>query len=87
LLAPCSDIRLMSYPKRMYYMQYKRTRKNYPKLAKRAAHKFDRIQAPSFLSEQKYYWTFINWFGLYTGTKLYKLLQPFWGLLKGNRPT
>lgn len=81
LLSTCNDANLLSYPKRLNYMQYKLTKKKYPKLAKRAAHKFDRIQAPSFLSKKRYYWTFINWFGLYHGTKLYKLLQPIWRVL------
>jgi glycosyltransferase involved in cell wall biosynthesis len=81
LLSTCNDASLLSYPKRLNYMQYKLTKKKYPKLAKRAAHKFDRIQAPSFLSKKRYYWTFINWFGLYHGTKLYKLLQPIWRVL------
>ncbi len=84
LMLTCSDISLLSYPKRLYYMQYIMVKKNYPSLAKRAALSFDRIEAPSFLSKKKYYWRFINWFGLYFGTKLYKLLQPIWGLLKGN---
>ncbi|MDN3492430.1 glycosyltransferase family 2 protein [Winogradskyella bathintestinalis] len=84
LLCSCNDVKLMSYPKRMYYMQYKRIKKNYPNLAKRAAKNFDRIKAPSFLSKKKYYWIFINRFGLYNGTKLYTFLQPIWGLLKRN---
>lgn len=84
LLAPCNDVRLMSYPKRSYYMQYKRLKKKYPKLKKRAAQNFDRLKAPSFLSNKKYYWWFISKFGLYRGTKLYKFFQPVWGLLKRN---
>jgi glycosyltransferase involved in cell wall biosynthesis len=84
LLAPCNDIRLMSYPKRLYYMQYKRLKKTYPQLSKRAAQNFDRIKAPSFLSNKVYYWTFINRFGLYHGTEIYKFFQPVWGLLKKN---
>lgn len=82
LLRTCNDERLLSYPKRLNYMQYKLTKKTYPVLSKRAAHNFDRIQAPSFLSKKVYYWRFINLFGLYNGTKLYKLLQPLWGLVK-----
>jgi len=84
LLAPCNDVRLISYPKRLYYMQYRRLKKTYPKLAKRAARNFDRINAPSFLSNKAYYWWFINRFGLYNGTKLYKFLQPIWSLIKRN---
>lgn len=85
LLLTCNDTRLLSYPKRLNYMQYKLTIKKYPKLAKRAANNFDRIKAPSFLSKKVYYWKFINWFGLYHGTKIYKVLQPIWGLLKENQ--
>jgi glycosyltransferase involved in cell wall biosynthesis len=85
LLLTCSDNRLMSYPKRFYFMQYKLTKKRYPKLAKRAAKNFDRIQAPSFLSKKRYYWKFISWFGLYNGTKLYQRLQPLWALLIRNK--
>ncbi|MEM5564593.1 glycosyltransferase family 2 protein [Psychroserpens sp. AS72] len=84
LLLTCLDNRLMSYPKRMFYMQYKLVKNNYPDLAKRAAHNFDRIKAPSFLGNKPYYWKFINLFGLYNGTKLYKFLQPIWRLLKRN---
>lgn len=81
LLLTCNDPKLMSYPKRLYYMQNKLTRKRYPDLAKRATNRFDRIQAPSFLKKKVYYWKFINWFGLYYGTKLYNLLQPVWRLM------
>lgn len=84
LLLTCNDVRLMSYPKRLNYMQFKLSKRRYPKLAKRAAQNFDRIKAPSFLSKKKYYWVFINRFGLYKGTQLYKLLQPVWGLLNRN---
>ncbi|TXE17124.1 glycosyltransferase family 2 protein [Psychroserpens burtonensis] len=84
LLLTCRNDKLMSYPKRMFYMQYKLVKSNYPDLAKRAAKNFDRINAPSFLSDKIYYWWFINRFGLYTGTKLYTLLKPIWGLLKRN---
>jgi glycosyltransferase involved in cell wall biosynthesis len=87
LLLTCNDIRLLSYPKRLYYMQYKLTIKKYPELAKRAALNFDRIQAPSFLSKKKYYWIFINWFGLHQGTILYMMLQPFWGLFIRKQAT
>ena len=66
-------------------MQYKLVKKKNPSLAKRAAHNFDRIKAPSFLSQKVYYWKFINWFGLYNGTKIYKLFQPIWGLLIGSK--
>ena len=69
----------------LYYMQYKLIKKNYPKLAKRAAHHFDKIQAPSFLSKKVYYWKFINYFGLYYGTKLYDLFLPVWNLFRGNK--
>ncbi|WP_417558700.1 glycosyltransferase family 2 protein [Mesoflavibacter zeaxanthinifaciens] len=82
LIIPCNNINLLSYPKRLYYMQYKRIKNKYPKLAKRAAKNFDRIQAPSFLSKQKYYWWFINRFGLYKGTKVYTFLQPIWGFIR-----
>lgn len=85
LLRTCNDITLLSYPKRLNYMQYKLIRKKYPKLAKRAAQHFDSIQAPSFLSKKRYYWFFINRFGLYYGTKLYDLLQPLWGLILINK--
>src|SRR5690606_39923923 len=78
LCQSASDLNLISYPKRLYYMQYKMTRKKFPKLAKRAAKHFDKIDAPSFLSKKVYYWKFINWFGLYYGTLFYKMLQPFW---------
>jgi glycosyltransferase involved in cell wall biosynthesis len=80
LLLTSQDNRLMSYPKRMYYMQYKLVKKNYPDLAKRAARNFDKIKASSFLSNRPYYWKLINLFGLYYGTKLYKSMQPIWGL-------
>lgn len=82
LLRTCDDVNLMSYPKRMYYMQYKRIKRKFPKEAKRAARNFDRIEGPSFLSKKKYYWFFINKFGLYQGTKIYKLLQPVWRILR-----
>jgi glycosyltransferase involved in cell wall biosynthesis len=85
LLLTCNDRKLMSYTKRLYYMQYKLIKKKYPKLAKRAAHHFDKIEAPSFLMERRRYWMFINWFGLYRGTKLYKRLQPLWVLFKGQK--
>ena len=85
LLLTCNDVRLLSYPKRLSYMQYKLTKKKYPKLAERAAHNFDRIQAPSFLSKKGYYWKFINRFGLYNGSKIYNLLKPIWALVKKNR--
>src|SRR5690606_2142440 len=78
LLRTCDDPVLLSYPKRLYYMQYKLTKKKFPNLAKRAAKHFDKIDAPSFLSKKVYYWKFIHWFGLYYGTLFYKMLQPFW---------
>ncbi|WP_048331135.1 glycosyltransferase family 2 protein [Bizionia psychrotolerans] len=81
LLLTCQNEYLLSYPKRLNYMQYRLTRKTYPKLAKRAAGNFDRIQAPSFLSKKRYYWFFIKKFGLYNGSKIYMLLQPLWGLV------
>ncbi|MGV8813808.1 MAG: glycosyltransferase family 2 protein [Gelidibacter sp.] len=84
LLLTGNEISLLSYPKRLYYMQYKLVKKMHPQLAKRAARNFDRLIAPSFLSNKVYYWWFINRFGLYNGTKMYKLLQPIWGLLKRN---
>ncbi|WP_417855004.1 glycosyltransferase family 2 protein [Xanthomarina gelatinilytica] len=85
LLRTCNDVRLMSYPKRLNYMQFKLSKKRYPQLAKRAAKHFDRIKGPSFLSKKTYYWRFINWFGLYYGTKIYIFLQPVWTIIKGNR--
>ena len=85
LLLTCKDVRLLSYPKRLNYMQYKLTKKNYPQLAKRAAKNFDRIQAPSFLSKKRYYWWFIHSFGLYYGTKIYTFLQPVWRLILRNK--
>ncbi|MFV0572541.1 MAG: glycosyltransferase family 2 protein [Xanthomarina gelatinilytica] len=85
LLQTCDDKNLLSYPKRLIYMQYKLTRKRYPKLAKRAASYFDTIKAPSFLSDKKYYWWFINSFGLYYGTKIYTFLQPVWRLILRNK--
>ncbi|MCF1421389.1 glycosyltransferase [Mangrovimonas futianensis] len=81
LLVDCDPL-LLSYPKRLYYMQYRRIRKRFPKLAKRAAKRFDDIRAPSFLSEKTYYWRFIQWFGLYRGAQFYNWLQPIWALKK-----
>src|SRR5690606_528640 len=70
LIVPCNNINLLSYPKRLYYMQYKRIKNKFPKEAKRAARNFDRIKGPSFLEKKQYYWVFVSWFGLYHGTKL-----------------
>jgi glycosyltransferase involved in cell wall biosynthesis len=82
LLTTCSDKRLMCYPKRHHYMSYRLIKKKYPKLAKRAARNFDAIKSDSFLRKKKQYWRLINWFGIYNGTKIYKLLMPIWNVLK-----
>jgi len=82
LLRTCDTVDLLSYPKRLNYMQYKLVKKRYPQLAKRAAKNFDRIDAPCFLIKKKYHWQLINMFGLYTGTKVYNLMLPMWNLMK-----
>ncbi|KAB1067022.1 glycosyltransferase family 2 protein [Tamlana haliotis] len=65
---------LLTYPRRLYYTQYLIIKKDYPKLAKRAAKSFDRIKGDFFLSRNKNRWSFITAFGLYYGLPLYEFL-------------
>lgn len=71
LVANDSNRKLLSYPKRMYYIQYRLIKEDFPELAKRAARSFDKIKAESFLSSNRILWVFIRVFGLYKGTELY----------------
>ncbi|MCR8666365.1 glycosyltransferase family 2 protein [Aestuariibaculum sp. M13] len=73
----------LSYPKRLYYMQYIMIKGTYPKLAKRAAKGFDAIDSPSFLMKKKRYWYFVQGLGLYNGTKVYKFLLKIYVFFKG----
>ncbi|MFC4636282.1 glycosyltransferase family 2 protein [Dokdonia ponticola] len=72
-LSKDSDASLLSYPKRMYYLQYIMIRKTDPVYAKRAAASFDRIKADSFLRKNKLQWFFIQVLGLYNGNAIYEL--------------
>jgi len=75
LIVKDSDRKLRSYPKRMYYIQYRLIKDEFPELAKRAAQSFDKIKAYSFLSRQRVLWRFIKIFGLYKGTIYYELYR------------
>lgn len=74
LLEKDSQTALLSYPKRLCYMQYLSIRNDFPKQAKRAAKAFDNINTDSFLSSKQKYWLLIKLFGLYKGTLLYDFL-------------
>jgi len=60
---------LLSYPKRGFYVGYLMTRKSFPKVSRRFASEFDRIDAPTFLNRHSYYWL-IEWLGLYRGNSI-----------------
>lgn len=74
LMAKDSNTALLSYPKRLYYMQYLMIGNDFPEQAKRAAKAFDHINADSFLQRKKKYWLLIKLFGLNKGTLLYNFL-------------
>lgn len=61
----------LSYPKRLYYQQFKFSKDKFPLQAKIAAKAFDQIKAPSFLSKRKKYWKLVEYLGLYRGTIFY----------------
>lgn len=79
LLKAEQDRRLLSYVKRMYYVQFTSLYYTYPKMAKRAATAFDKIKAPCFLHKRCRFWWLIRCFGLFDAykinNKLNKLLQ------------
>jgi glycosyltransferase involved in cell wall biosynthesis len=74
LMATNSEPALLSYPKRLYYMQFLMIRTGFPEQAKRAAKVFDSINADCFLSKEYKYWLLIKLFGLYKGTLLYEFV-------------
>jgi glycosyltransferase involved in cell wall biosynthesis len=74
LMATNSEPALLSYPKRLYYMQFLMIRTGFPEQAKRAAKVFDSINADFFLRSKQKYWFLIELFGLYKGTLLYDFL-------------
>lgn len=74
LLKKEKDSKLMSYPKRLCYVQFSIIKKDYPELAKRTAKLFDQINANCFLSKRKKYWKIINCFGLYKGEIIFNFI-------------
>lgn len=82
LLKKDENTALLSYAKRMYYMIFRWTRYDFPEISKKAAKEFDKLHADCFLRRRKKYWFFINLFGLYNGTILYKNLVSIWMKIK-----
>jgi glycosyltransferase involved in cell wall biosynthesis len=65
-----NDLRLLAYPKRLYYIQYKIINALFPKEAKRVAKQFDSLKADCFLKKKKRLWLLVQWFGITRGEYL-----------------
>jgi glycosyltransferase involved in cell wall biosynthesis len=65
---------VLSYPKRLYYIQFLLLHDNYPVQSKKAARAFDSIKGPSFLMRRKKYWKLINLIGLYRASLIYNFI-------------
>ena len=80
LLSGSHDKRLLSYPKRGFYVIFLMTRNNFPKIARLFAKEFDGINAYFFLSEWKFN-KIIEFLGLYNAyilkDYLNKMLKVF----------
>lgn len=66
---------LLSYPKTLFYYQYKWFKKDYPEQSLRSEKRFNRIKADCFLSKHKESLILINLFGLKNGGYLNYLLK------------
>ena len=71
LLQEDIDSNLMSYPKRLYYAQYKMIHDKFPVLSKRTAIAFDRLKVDCFLTKEEI-WPWLRLFGLRKGINYFK---------------
>lgn len=78
LILSTNDKKLLAYPKRGFYVNFKMSRVQFPTMAKSFAKEFDKINTSFFLSNWKPFWL-IKYFGLYRG---YQIIDTLLSLKK-----